>query len=333
MGYFEKGKDYYEQGKYSQALEYFLAAMEEDKLNAEVYFWSALTYKSMNNEFGYRKNVFRALSIDPDNDAALSEAKLILGNIGSKKSVSNSGKTLPGFSVGPNRRIQFSPGNLSYDSNLDDWSFAQEQYHKVGKQPWIDVMGTSLMRMAFVEGKFDLFYWGCANDICLGYDEEARFFTEWGTLVPGNWRTLSYNEWEYLFEKRKNAQNLYGFSSVLGVSGVIILPDNWSGGDIESCYDESVSWKNMEQLGAAFLPTVGYYCVDNNQRYNPDVWAYQTCSHEKFFFRLADSSRAYPMGRQPSFGSFSSILRGIESRSTITKKYQLPVRLVKDITD
>lgn len=333
MGYFEKGKDYYEQGKYSQALEYFLAAMEEDKLNAEVCFWSALTYKSMNNDFGYRKSVFRALSIDPDNDAALSEAKLIFGGAVGKQISPNKGKGLQtGFSVSSSKRVLFASGNVQYHDYGDHWTFAEKQYIALGDHGSLSYMGKIYYSINFHD--FDLFYWGTSDDIKAGI-EKVKFFAEWGDHFAGGWRTLSYEEWDYLFTKRKNAENLYGFSSVMGVEGVVILPDECACSEIKESYDDNSSWAKMEGFGAAFLPIAGYYSRESDKYYDGD-WVYQTCSHNQFYYRL-DKRKQKNMTQKTQLGGmfgtfFQQIIDDIPHMD-LDKSFQLPVRLVKDIID
>lgn len=313
MGYFEKGKDYYEQGKYSQALEYFLAAMEEDKLNAEVCFWSALAYKSMNNDFGYRKNVFRALSIDPDNNIAQCEAKIILGGVVSGQNDSNKRKSVQKvFSVSPSKKVQFAPGNVQYHTVGQYWVFADRQFFILGVHEHWDRMGTKYLDSP-INLKYDLFYWGTSDDITMSH-QKGYYFSEWGDHFSGTWRTLSYDEWDYLFTERKNAENLYRFSTVAGIEGVVILPDECTGCEIKDFYDDFPSWDKMEELGAAFLPIAGYYSKKAHQYYEGD-WVYQTCSHNKFYYRLDKR-------KQKNIPHLD-----------LDKSFQLPVRLVKDIKD
>jgi uncharacterized protein (TIGR02145 family) len=96
------------------------------------------------------------------------------------------------------------------------------------------------------------------------------------------WRTLTAAEWEYVFERRANADSLFGFGSVNGTNGLILLPDGWtlpagstfvpstengfvdkgtyyqgSGNAYASnSYTES-QWAPMEKAGAVFLPAAG----------------------------------------------------------------------------
>lgn len=83
----------------------------------------------------------------------------------------------------------------------------------------------------------------------------------------GLWRTLSKEEWAYLFNTRKNAQFLWSQGKVNGVVGVIILPDNFKKpSDISWTYQANnwttntyttEQWATLEALGAVFLPASG----------------------------------------------------------------------------
>lgn len=94
----------------------------------------------------------------------------------------------------------------------------------------------------------------------------------------GQWRTLSMEEWVYLFHTRKNAQFLRSQGTVNRVVGVIILPDNFKKpSDISWTYQANnwttntyttEQWATLEALGAVFLPASGY-------RYDADVSSVQ----------------------------------------------------------
>ena len=83
----------------------------------------------------------------------------------------------------------------------------------------------------------------------------------------GLWRTLSVEEWDYLFNTRKNAQFLWSRGSVDGIKGMILLPDNFKKpSDISWTYQANNwttntyttgQWATLEALGAVFLPASG----------------------------------------------------------------------------
>ena len=84
----------------------------------------------------------------------------------------------------------------------------------------------------------------------------------------GQWRTLSMEEWDYLFNTRENAQFLWSQGTVNGVVGMIILPDDFQKpSDISWTYQANNNWTTntytteqwatLEALGAVFLPASG----------------------------------------------------------------------------
>ena len=92
--------------------------------------------------------------------------------------------------------------------------------------------------------------------------------------VTGKYRTLSTAEWQYLFNTRSNASNLYKYGvTVCGNANcVVLLPDGWTwdantvGTDwqkntsnkIEYSEETTVKWSTMEAAGAVCLPAAGY---------------------------------------------------------------------------
>ena len=149
------------------------------------------------------------------------------------------GRRIGVFSVAKDRQVSFSQGNLQYVRNQDVWKFADQQY---------EYIGAGNIKDGKLANKIDLFGWSGDNTTApFGVSTSTKVadyagdFVDWGVNeingdAPNTWRTLSKDEWEYLFEKRKNAQKLYGVAQVNGSNGIIILPDNWS-------FDNGISFK------------------------------------------------------------------------------------------
>ena len=174
---------------------------------------------------------------------------------------------LPGvFSVSAEKTVQFSKGNLRYASGA--WSFFDNQY---------DYYAT------YSADAWDKFGWSNATSnygmsTSTSNDDYLGSLVDWGT-VPGigtGWRTLTKDEWEYLFNTRTNAAKKYGYATVgalPGIHGIIILPDNFTdpkknngfGVFVGSSttgwstnYYSAENWALMEAAGAVFLPATGY---------------------------------------------------------------------------
>ena len=203
------------------------------------------------------------------------------------------------FSVSADKQVTFSKGNLQYTQSTDTWSFASTQWEVIGTD---NVTGGSVTSDPnegdnkygdALADKVDLFGWSTsANNFGVSTSNLSSVysgsFVDWGTNKIGNdapntWRTLSKDEWMYIFYNRPNAQSLFALGSVNGVNGTIILPDNWTTPDGVSfvasttqglSWDGSFyynsngnnfshntytaeQWQTMEQAGAVFLAASG----------------------------------------------------------------------------
>ena len=173
-------------------------------------------------------------------------------------------------------QIVFSQGNLQY---VGTWQFAENQWNVIGN--------------AQADNNRDLFGWGTGNAPNKVSTDNSDYatFTDWGVNPITNggneanaWRTLTRDEWKYLFYSRWNAATLFGLGSVNGVNGTILLPDNWvlpAGASFTASTTQGLTWQSgyyynyngnnfshntytaaqwavMEAAGAVFLPAAGY---------------------------------------------------------------------------
>ena len=171
------------------------------------------------------------------------------------------------YSVSANDVVNFASGNLQYQRSTGTWSFAEHQY---------DYIGAGNVENDALADKIDLFGWSATNttapwgvSISTNKSDYSGDFVDWGENIgDGNtWRTLSGEEWGYLFDSRANAGSLYGFATVNGVKGLILLPDDWvlpSGLSFhagKASFGNNVytllQWEEMESAGAVFLPGAG----------------------------------------------------------------------------
>lgn len=201
------------------------------------------------------------------------------------------GASMACFSVDDFRQVRFSRGNLQYQASTDTWRFAEHQYECIGN--------ANANISAAYNGWIDLFGWGTsgwnsganayqpwsssitASDYYIAGDENNSFTgsyvnADWGVynaIVQGGnraglWRTLTADEWRYIFSQRDNAEQLYGFATIDGkYHGVVILPDNWALPE-NICFTSGTQgwtinqfsleqWARMEEAGAIFLPAAG----------------------------------------------------------------------------
>lgn len=212
------------------------------------------------------------------------------------------------FSVGEGKTVTFSKGNLQYTQSTNTWSFASAQWEMIGTD---NVTGGSVSsdptygdskEGTALADKVDLFGWSTsANNFGVSTSEDSNdysgSFIDWGTNqigadAPNTWRTLTYNEWEYLLYSRPNASSLRGVAQVNGVNGLILLPDNWTcpegvtfksgfhssrGVDYYETYQTFTAdqWSKMESVGAIFLPAAGYRVGTyvNDVHYHGSYWS------------------------------------------------------------
>ena len=184
------------------------------------------------------------------------------------------GRRIGVFSVAKDKQVSFSQGNLQYVQNQNVWKFADQQY---------EYIGADNVKDGELANKIDLFGWSANNTTApFGVSASTKAadysgdFVDWGVNeinidAPNTWRTLSQEEWGYIFESRKNAKQLYSKGSIDGVRGMIVLPDDWvlpEGLHFTAAPDNltmdldiniytRAQWQKMEEAGAVFLCPTG----------------------------------------------------------------------------
>ena len=176
---------------------------------------------------------------------------------------------LPGrFTINENGdQVQFTQGNLQYQPSTGKWRFAPNQYTVLLAE------NENIINPEYT-GWLDLFAWGTGdNPMKLSFnDADYAIFTDWGSNpienggnTPNEWRTLSKEEWDKLFDWDGMAM-----ANVCGMDGYIYLPDNWElpsdltfvtardAEDFSANTYNPTEWAKMEAAGALFLPVCGY---------------------------------------------------------------------------
>lgn len=210
------------------------------------------------------------------------------------------------FAINENgNQFYFSKGNLQYQASTNTWRFAEHQWDYVGNG-WSgtvyenDIKCDNFLISPNYDGWIDLFCWGTS-----GYNHGANCYQPWSTSrdwsdfypygqstgnlydqtseadwgynsisnggnTTNSWRTLTVEEWVYLFETRITSSGIrFAKAIVNNVKGVILLPDNWSTSTYTlnntnqsevSCNSNiinSTQWSVLENAGAVFLPAAG----------------------------------------------------------------------------
>ena len=200
------------------------------------------------------------------------------------------------FTINNNEdKIYFSQGNLQYIGSVSTpyWKFADNQWDCLGTTTGQNSNNQNVDR--------DLFGWGTSgwntgnsyyhpwdtykeNGSLYGPPGESNLTgtyanADWGVFNPisngGNqpnqWRTLTHDEWGYVFNTRTTSSGIrYAKANVNDVNGVILLPDDWSTSYYElsgtntnnTGYSSNTitasEWSTLEQHGAVFFPANGY---------------------------------------------------------------------------
>lgn len=217
--------------------------------------------------------------------AAAEKAKAEATKPAASGTVSSEGALCGLFSIGENKKIRFSMGNLQFQPKKYEFRFALHQWDFIGEantrvspnyDGWMDLfgygtsgyMGCEPTERHHTESKNDPQY--PQTDICnTNYD--------WGQYNPvsnggnkeGLWRTPTEAEFDYLLKKRPNAAKLRAKARVDGHNGYILLPDDFYEHRVRIPFDSTPDgysgntysleqWAVLESTGAVFLPTAGY---------------------------------------------------------------------------
>ena len=217
---------------------------------------------------------------------------LLLSFVAQAQSPIKDGAILAEFSVSDSTKVYFSQGNLQYQASSKTWRFAEHQFDIVGfdnknisekYNDWIDLFGWGT---SGYNGKNPYMTSTDYSDYGDGYNDIAGTNYDWGVYnaisndgnQAGQWRTLTNDEWAYLINTRTEASSKKGVATVNDVTGLILLPDNWTqpegltftsgvADNYGSEYYATVNsytaseWAKMEANGAVFLPAAGYRYV------------------------------------------------------------------------
>ena len=214
------------------------------------------------------------------------------------------------FSVSATKKVQFSQGNLqaTYDGTNWTWAFAEHQYDYIGNAAG-NTKVTATSPFISENATVDLFGWVGASSTWTGAaqygitsspvtsatDGYGNVATEnlkadWGTLPISNggntancgWRTLTKDEWTYLFSTRTSGGTVFGTASAryayaeintdgTPTKGIILFPDGvdivasevTTAGTVNIASSwgtkcTSAQWTALADKGCVFLPAAGY---------------------------------------------------------------------------
>lgn len=184
------------------------------------------------------------------------------------------------FSVSPTKKVFFAKGNLQYQASTNIWRFAENQWDTIGQ--------SNMNRSVTYNGWIDLFWYGSsgyngANPYIFVNDTDEMFDIisqenisqtnyDWGTYnqisnaenKTGLWRTLTYDELEYLLYNRAFIGYPFGLGNLSlsdgsEIVGMFIFPDDCDlhNDGYPSSNTIRMSETELDELGIVFLP---YMC-------------------------------------------------------------------------
>ena len=201
--------------------------------------------------------------------------------------------TLPGvFSISDTQQVYFSQGNLQYQASTNTWRFAENQWDIIGSENsnisenyggWIDLFGWGTSGYSHGAVCYQPYSTSTENSDYYAYgsawynlnDQTGK--ADWGYNAisnggnaTNNWRTLTRDEWVYVFNTRSTISGIrYAKAQVNGVNGMILFPDdlnsityslnstNTPDASFTANTITSANWSVFEQAGAVFLPAAG----------------------------------------------------------------------------
>ena len=276
---------------------------------------------------------------------------------------------------------------MQYQATTSTWRFSENQWEYVGEDNnnisseydgWIDLFGWGTSGYHDVYDNFNVNYqpystsYATVNTECntYGYGPSTNMYDpnltgmsaeyDWGVYNAisngggqvGVWRTLSNEEWEYIFKYRSGSvvgyisNARFAKATVNGIRGVILFPDVFSvpiylptpleindgGASFEVNIYSGDGWRALENLGCVFLPNCGYSAPDkdNNFRGAPQgpgsnkdiVFVYWSSTHME---DSGTTNYAFAGGGSASAGYI------FRDGTGFARRCGLPVRLVKDM--
>ena len=195
-------------------------------------------------------------------------------------------------------QVYFSQGNLqaTYNGSSWSWAFATNQWNYVGNA----AANTSINGNGTVSsnGTVDLFGWVGASSTWTGVAQygisnsttksdygnvvNEALKSDWGNTIGTGWRTLTKDEWLYVFNTRTSGSTVNGTSNArythatintdgTGVNGMILFPDgvtiangeatSWgtiNGNSAWGTQCTSAEWTALAAKGCVFLPAAGF---------------------------------------------------------------------------
>lgn len=226
------------------------------------------------------------------------------------------------FPISMDELVYISRADLQYHPRVEIWRFAPHPYDR-------NPPGNDKDTWPEPEDYIDLFAWGTSGwsggitayqptsfawqekyeEYWIAGDpkknmEGAYANADWGVYnkisnggnAAGQWRTPTYEEWQFICTRRPGWFQLQGAATVADVAGVVLLPNNWQmpdglpkfkpiaapfGGEYDDNVYDKGQWEKMEAAGAVFFarrevsgnwPHAEYWSSTVSEDFTFDKW-------------------------------------------------------------
>ena len=267
------------------------------------------------------------------------------------------GAIMAEFSVSETKKVYFSMGNLQYSTEGSHkcadgttqpgtWRFAEKQWEEGTLLYWGNTGYNDSIKQVNSNDWYKE-YWRAIEYFksyeTIAQSDISNTYNDWGVYnaienggnTPNKFRTLTRDEWVYLWEQRTNADKLRGTTKVDGIDCTYLLPDNWDNleANIPSAlysgkqiYDVFPSVNTLLDKGVVFFrKNLKKVTMGNNA--GEGYWS-STYTKKRTYNSLTCYYAYAILGGDPEY----QITYTNQSNGTSTPDVMcLPVRLVKDV--
>ena len=267
------------------------------------------------------------------------------------------GAIMAKFSVSETKKVYFSMGNLQYSTEGSHkcadgttqpgtWRFAEKQWEEGTMLYWGNTGYNDTVKYVYTNDWYTeqwraLEYFKSYESVA--QSDISNTYNDWGVYnaienggnVPNKYRTLTRDEWIYLWDQRPNADKLRGTTKVDGIDCTYLLPDNWDNleANIPSAlysgkqiYDVFPSVNTLLDKGVVFFRK-NLKKVTMGDNAGEGYWS-STYTKKRTYNSLTCYYAYAILGGDPEY----QITYRNQSNGTSTPDVMcLPVRLVKDV--
>ena len=267
------------------------------------------------------------------------------------------GAIMAEFSVSETKKVYFSMGNLQYSTEGSHkcadgttqpgtWRFAEKQWEEGTLLYWGNTGYNDSIKQVNSNDWYKE-YWRAIEYFksyeTIAQSDISNTYNDWGVYnaienggnTPNKFRTLTRDEWVYLWEQRPNADKLRGTTKVDGIDCTYLLPDNWDNleANIPSAlysgkqiYDVFPSVNTLLDKGVVFFRK-NLKKVTMGDNAGEGYWS-STYTKKRTYNSLTCYYAYAILGGDPEY----QITYTNQSNGTSTPDVMcLPVRLVKDV--